>query len=71
MTIDKIYEALAQGKKVYWKNTRYIVHIVEDPCPEKNLYSHRDGKMLRVTFESNYFWSRITENCLSSIFIEE
>lgn len=71
MTIDKIYELLSQGKKVYWVNKAYIVHIVDDPCPEKNMFSHRDGKMLRVTCESNYFGSRITEKCLGSVFIEE
>jgi hypothetical protein len=70
-SIEEIYKDLNKGIKVYWSNESYQVFIEDDPCPEKNMFSHNKGKMLRVTCVSNWFGSRITETDILNCFSEE
>lgn len=69
-TVDQVWEAIDKGDKVYWIHEGYEVLVVSDPVPEKNMYSHRQGKMLRVTFTENYFGSRLDEKELNNLFIK-
>ncbi len=70
-TIEQVWEAVEAGQVIYWVNKSYQVIAELDSVPHENLYSQKNGRMLRVTCMSNWFGSRITPNCLDSLFVEE
>ena len=71
MTIDEIWKALEQNKKVYWSNTLYQVH--SEKVLNRNEYnglSFKNGYALRITCISNYFGGWIVKEELKSVFID-
>ncbi len=67
MTLEQIWQAVESRKFVYWNNEGYIVHAVPAPQGSHSHPTHRNGKVLRVSFIANYFGSFLPpsefENC--------
>ncbi len=66
--IEQVWKALDEGIKVFWNNPLYEVWVVRDPVPEKELYSERNGQMLRITCAENGFGSRLDEQELNKLY---
>jgi len=67
-TIEQVWQAIDEGKKVYWHHEGYQVLVDNDSCPEKKLSSNRGEKCLRVTCLRNWFGSRLDERELGQLF---
>ena len=67
-TLDEVWTAINNGVKVFWMHEGYEVLVTPDPVPHKDLYSHRNGNMLRVTYIQNWFGSRLVESELNNLY---
>jgi len=71
MTVNEIWKALEQNKKVYWNNKLYKVHSEKVESINKyNSLSLKNGYALRITCISNYFGGWIAESELKDVFID-
>lgn len=79
-TISEVWEAINQGKTVYWSNKAYKLTIEDNNAfPAEFVarmgwdkhFTMQDNKLLRVTCISNWFGSLLTENELSKLFTAE
>lgn len=66
-TLAQVWQAIDKGQTLIWCHDSYEVMVWNDPVPQKDLFSHRDGKMLRVTCVSNDFGSRLTQADISCL----
>lgn len=67
-TLQDLWNDIEAGVKVYWSNESYQVLVQNDPVSCKDMFSHKDGKMLRVTCMSNWFGSRLDKNEITSCY---
>lgn len=69
--ITEIWDAIDKGSEVFWGNDSYHI-TVEDCYPDneyqKNHFTNRHGKVLRVTCISNYFGSLLTPDEIPNLF---
>jgi hypothetical protein len=68
-SIKQVWQAIEQGKTVYWHNTGYALTI-EPASKHTDSFSVKGEQCLRVTCLSNYFGSIIVPNDLKDLFIE-
>lgn len=70
-SINQVWDAIGQGKTVYWVNTSYALTVEPhfDQISPKAFI--RDNKFLRVTCTSNYFGSILIEKEINQLFTLE
>ncbi len=73
--IREVWETLDQGITIYWSSTAYklTVEDIRTGRPEDKEYwnrhfSFRNGKVLRVTYISNWYGSLLNESEIKFLF---
>lgn len=73
MKIEQVWQAVSEGKTVYWHNKAYKVYV-SDANPllgfQLNHFSFKDGKILSVRHIENYFGGLIEDSDLEHCFTE-
>lgn len=75
--IDQVWEAIQQGKTVYWSSKAYALTVEpvnrewRQRCGFEIPFSARGESCLRVTCISNYFGSLLEPHELGKLFVEE
>ena len=71
-SISQVWDAINQGKTVYWASDAY--QLVREPAPPQltkySEYSLNNGKCLRVTCMDNWFGSWLSEKELGSLYVK-
>lgn len=72
MTVTEIWKALLDGKRVEWVHSGYSIKII-DAYPnneyQKQHFTNRNGKLLRVTCDANWFGSLLEESELNNCYV--
>lgn len=71
MTIQEIWQAIDEGKKVFWHHDGYQVLVEKATLNEFNKNSFRDGKVLCIRYLENWFGGIIHDSELKDCFIKE
>lgn len=71
-TIQEVWQAIMNGKPVYWHHEGYRITLVDarGDYQEKH-FTYRNGFVLRVTCTSNWFGSLLEESELGNLFVTE